>query len=191
MANIHRGEVTVSVAGRAYTLRPTFHIMCQLEERLGLTVPELLRRIGQKGLLASEILMILAVATQHDGSQPFRSEAVMELPAEQVKLDALMPAIADFLMQALGGKSAQPVAADVAPAFAQQASLDYLLLLELAYKVLRLEPQSFWQMTMPELRVLLRAARAKKAPSGIASEEVRGMMQRFPDRQPAQAHFEF
>ena len=63
MANHYRGEVTVGVSGRAYTLRPTFQILCEIEERIGLKLPQLLRRVAGKGLLASEILMLLAIVT--------------------------------------------------------------------------------------------------------------------------------
>lgn len=174
MANIHRGEVTVSVAGQAYTLRPTFHILCQIEERIGLTVPQLLQRLQHKGLLASEILMILAIASQHDGSRRFDSEAVMDMPVDRVDLQGLMPALALFLVRALGGmKSSGKEAPD---------GLDYALLLEAAYKVLRLEPSVFWQLTMPEFRVLLRAARPRRSEVALPeAEEIGAMMQRFPD----------
>jgi uncharacterized phage protein (TIGR02216 family) len=179
MANIHRGEVTVSLNGRAYTLRPSFHILCQMEERIGLTLPQLLRRVAGKGLLASEVLMILAIATRHDGSAAFDSASVMDLPAAQVKLDAVMPAIARFLVQALGGgrlRSTAPATSGSVP----QDALDYAALLELSYKVLRLEPQAFWQLTMPELQVLLRAAHGQK-PAVPAADELRSLMRRFPD----------
>lgn len=186
MANIHRGEVTVSVAGRAYTLRPTFHILCQLEERIGLTLPQLLERLASKGLLASEILMILAVATCHDGSRRFDSEAVMDMPAAKVDLQAVLPAIARFLVGALGGTSSKTgEGGGAAP-----AALDYALLLEAAYKVLRLEPAAFWQLTMPEFRLLLRAARPKRQAS-IEPQEVRALAARYPDNAPKQASFHF
>lgn len=166
MANTYRGEVTVSVAGRAYTLRPTFHILCQLEERIGLSVPDLLRRVAEKGLLASEILMILALATRHDGSQPFDSAAVMDMPADAVDLHGLMPAIARFLAQGV----------------AMTDVLSYEDLLETAYMVLRLEPAAFWSLTVPEFRLLLRAARRKGGAAAFPeAAEVRELMRRYPD----------
>lgn len=179
MANIHRGEVTLSVAGRAYTLRPTFHIMCQIEERIGLSVAELLERIRRKGLLASEILMIVAVASRHDGSPTFDSQAALDLPAEQVDLHAIMPHIAQFLVQALGGSLHTAAPSNLTTARAPQA-LDYAQLLEAGYIVLRLQPAQFWQLTMTEFRVLLRAARPRRAALPEVSA-VQAMMQRFPD----------
>lgn len=166
MANRYRGEVTVSVAGHAYTLRPAFHILCQLEERIGLSIPALLRRLGEKGLLASEILMILAIATRHDGSRAFDSAQVMGLPADAVDLHGLMPDIARFLR---GG---------VALADGEDA-LDYADLLATAYHVLRLPPEDFWALTMPEFRALLRG---KGQEDGLPdAAELQQLAQRFPD----------
>lgn len=168
MANHYRGEVTVSVAGRAYTLRPTFHILCELEERTGLSVPALLRRVGEKGLLASEILMILAIATRHDGSAAFDSAAALDMPAEAVDLHALMPAMAQFLSHGL--------------AVAEEGEADYATLLEVAYTVLRLPPQAFWCLTPPEFRVLLRAARRGKGASPLPeTADMARLMAQFPD----------
>lgn len=163
MANTYRGEVTVCVAGRAYTLRPTFHILCQLEERIGLTVPALLQRVQKQGLLASEILMILAVATRHDGSEWFDSAKVMELPADKVDLHGLMPAIARFL---LGG-----VATDA------EGKLDYGDWLAYGCRVLRLRPADFWALTVAELRQMMPAPNNQH---GMA-EDMQTLMRRYPD----------
>lgn len=170
MANRFRGEVTVSLAGRAYTLRPSFHILCRLEERIGLPLPQLAQRVGEKGLLASEILMILAIATQHDGSRAFDSAVVMDMPAESVNLHDLMPDIGAFLLHAL-------------PLAEGGECLTYADLLETAYRVLRLAPEQFWQLTPPEFRLLLRAAR-QDAPQDTPlppMAEVHDMARRFPD----------
>lgn len=182
MANIHRGEVTVSVAGRAYTLRPTFHILCQIEERIGLNILQLLQRIQHKGLLASEIVMILAIASQHDGSSRFDSKAVMDMPANKVDLHGLMPALAQFLIQAVGGRKKHSEFGVQNSGKEKAEGLDYAVLMETAYKILRLEPSAFWQLTMPEFRLLLRAARPRREETSYpAASEIAAMMQRFPD----------
>lgn len=41
MANRERGEVSIEVGGKAYTLRPTFDAMCEFEELTGKTVDDL------------------------------------------------------------------------------------------------------------------------------------------------------
>jgi hypothetical protein len=182
MANIYRGEVTVNVAGKAYTLRPTFHILCQLQERIGLDLLQLLGRIAKKGLLASEILMIVAIATRHDGSRPFYSETMMDMPADRVDLQALMPDIARFLLLSFGGKAGQKSNLSANAECVDVCAPDYALLLETAYTVLRLEPAAFWQLTMPEFRILLRAARLRHPQTAIPdATEIGALMQRFPD----------
>lgn len=173
MANPYRGEVTVSVAGRAYTLRPTFHILCQLEERIGLHIPALLQRVGEKGLLASEILMILAVATRHDGSMHFDSATVMGMPMESVDLHGLMPALAEFLTQGLA---------------ASEGGVGYAELLETGFAVLGMKPATFWQLTPPEFRLLLRAVEGRKRDAGYPQQgDVQAMLRRFPDA-PMEVH---
>lgn len=183
MANSYRGEVTVSVAGRAYTLRPTFQILCEIEERIGLTLPQLLRRVAAKGLLASEILMLLALATRHDGSRPFESEVFLNMPADEVDLHPLMPALARLLLGALGGASDGKARENEGEA----EGVDYGLLMEVAYRRLRLEPRAFWALTMPELRVLLRGAMPVRVqPDGA---ELGELMRRFPDGEEASQYY--
>jgi hypothetical protein len=41
MANRERGEVSIEVGGKAYTLRPTFDAMCEFEDLTGKTVDDL------------------------------------------------------------------------------------------------------------------------------------------------------
>jgi len=45
MANKHRGEVTITIGGQAFTLRPTFEALVEFEERAGTTAYEALRDI--------------------------------------------------------------------------------------------------------------------------------------------------
>lgn len=163
MANPYRGEVTLTFAGRAYTLRPTFHILATIEHRLGLSLPRLLRRIEVKGLLTSELLMILSIATQHDGSAPFEPEAALDLPIEQVALERVMHAVSQFLLQAMGGEPA----------------LHLPRLMENSFRVLGLNPTTFWQLTMAELRPLMSETPA--LPSAEAIQELSVLMNRFPD----------
>lgn len=45
MANKHRGEVTITIAGQTFTLRPTFDALVEFEDRAGSTAFEALRDI--------------------------------------------------------------------------------------------------------------------------------------------------
>lgn len=189
MANRLRGEVTISFAGRAYTLRPSFHILNNIEERTGLSIPSLAMRLHDRGLLASEILMILALATRHDGSDVFDSEAAMNLPAEAVDLHALMPPLAEFLALALGGRAGAagiPANEDEADNAPLTDRIDWERLFETAVTVLKLSPADFWALSLPEFRLLLRGARRKmRAGDGINPEEVQALAALFPDKQAA------
>ena len=158
MANLHRGEITISLSGRAYTLRPTFHILCQIEERIGLPIADLQQRLAQKGLLASEILMILTIAAQHDGSDRVDSEAVLGMTEREANLPSLMPAIARFLLAA-------PI------------SIDWTELLQAAFS-LGIKPAQFWDMTMAELAPLL----ARTVPEPLPMNELAALRVKFPDQ---------
>jgi hypothetical protein len=47
MANPERGEVGITVGGKAYTLRPTFDSLCELEDLVGKPLHELMEGIQQ------------------------------------------------------------------------------------------------------------------------------------------------
>ncbi|MBM3616921.1 MAG: phage tail assembly chaperone [Alphaproteobacteria bacterium] len=172
MANPHRGEVTLTFAGRTCTLRPTFHILATLEQRLGLTLSQLLCRVEDKGLLASEMLIILSLATRHDGSAPFDSDAAMRLPAEDDSLKKAMPFIARFLIGAMGG----------------EPSLDFPRLMHLAQVNLGINPEEFWKMSIVELSALLAPVSARVDASRgaeIPQSELYALMAQFPDNHAA------
>lgn len=138
MANPHRGEVTVQLLGQAYTLRPTFHIISTLEERIGLGIEMLALRAHQKGLLAGEIMMILAVASYHNGSQSIDTSSLLNQPAGDVKFQELLPDIAQFLQQAAKVGVVRNRTRHMAEACQRFG----------------LSPDQFWQMTPTELAAL-------------------------------------
>lgn len=47
MANPHRGEVSASVGGKAYVLRPTFDALCELEEQMDKPLAVILAGVEQ------------------------------------------------------------------------------------------------------------------------------------------------
>lgn len=52
MANVERGEGSVTWGGKTYTLRPTFDALCELEERLNKPIDQIMREM-QEGRLSS------------------------------------------------------------------------------------------------------------------------------------------
>lgn len=169
MANPHRGEVTLTFAGRTYTLRPTFHILATLEQRLGLTLSQLLCRMEDKGLLASEMLLILSIATRHDGSARFDMAAAMDLPAEDDSLQQALPSIARFLIGAMAG----------------EPSLDFARILAKSRTDFGVNTQEFWEMSAVELLALFRAKiPSKEYPetAEMQQSDLHSLMARFPDQ---------
>jgi hypothetical protein len=47
MANKERGEISIGVEGKAYTLRPTFNAVCELEQLAGGGFDEVLQKVAQ------------------------------------------------------------------------------------------------------------------------------------------------
>lgn len=42
MANQERGEINLTLGGKEYVLRPTFEALCEMEDRLGITITDLI-----------------------------------------------------------------------------------------------------------------------------------------------------
>jgi hypothetical protein len=65
MANRERGEVSVEVEGKAYTLRPTFDAICELETRSGKGIEDLLADIESGRLSGLRLAIWCLLQDQH------------------------------------------------------------------------------------------------------------------------------
>jgi hypothetical protein len=45
MANKQRGEIKIKLCNEEYTMRPTFEAMCEMEDRLNISMPELVMQL--------------------------------------------------------------------------------------------------------------------------------------------------
>jgi hypothetical protein len=59
MANKQRGEVTITLMGKTYVLRPTFEAMCEIEDRLDTAMPDLLIRFQNGDVRYKHIATII------------------------------------------------------------------------------------------------------------------------------------
>jgi hypothetical protein len=55
MANDQRGEVSLKLGGKEYILRPSFEALCELENRLNTTIPQLIVDL-QTGIVSIKAL---------------------------------------------------------------------------------------------------------------------------------------
>lgn len=105
MANPERGEAGVIVGGKAYTLRPTFDALCELEELVGRPVHDLLQGIEQGRLSGLRAVVWCFLQDEHsdeikalkDASKWIEkaggTDAVLALVHQVLKLNA-PPAVA-------------------------------------------------------------------------------------------------
>ena len=72
MANPHRGEVEIELGGETYILRPTFHALVEIEERLGEGIVALTSRLSRGDIRLKDVATIL-----HAGMRAVRGTKVM------------------------------------------------------------------------------------------------------------------
>lgn len=58
MANKQRGEVTIVLSGREYTLRPTFDALCQIEDMLHKTILEVVSDLQDQKISVRALAVI-------------------------------------------------------------------------------------------------------------------------------------
>ena len=113
MANPYRGEVALMLAGRHYTLRPSFHSLCEIENRTGRSIFEWLAALCGKGLRMCDLALLLPLA----GADALTEQEIKQLPGDQrqAALDALAHFLKDGLLlrqlalqQMLAGRLPEP-----------------------------------------------------------------------------------
>ena len=67
MANPHRGEVEITLAGKTWTMRPTFQALCEIEDKTGAELTTLARQIwdGEGSVKATAIIVSEGIRACH------------------------------------------------------------------------------------------------------------------------------
>lgn len=117
MTNAVRGEVAFAAGDRTFVLRPTFEVLCAIEDRLNTGVIELAERIAQRRHGVRDIGAVLFEAAH--AADPAVSQAEIEAAVADAGLRAATLAALNLLARALGGpdpeKKAGQSAAPAAP----------------------------------------------------------------------------
>lgn len=110
MANPEAGEVAIHLAGREWTLRPTYAAIVEIENATGQSIMQLSRSLMAKEWSAQQLVAIVAAGLRAGGERGVRTEDVGEyVLREGFASPALLTAIALFLRNALtGGSSPRP-----------------------------------------------------------------------------------
>ncbi len=118
MANKLRGEVEISLGGEAWTLRPTFEALSNIESKLNKSIPEIVREQRQGDIRLSTIAVVVweGLIGANDGRPPLsktRSGKTLryEEVGEMIVSDGLVKFIQQegllmFLMYGLAGDKA-------------------------------------------------------------------------------------
>ena len=104
MANHQRGEVSVTLAGTEFTLRPTFAALAEIESRAGMGLVPLAQRFLDRQFGLSDVLAVLGPAIKAGGAPP--PEKLGDAVVAAGVLNLAGP-IARFLAHALGGDRAE------------------------------------------------------------------------------------
>jgi hypothetical protein len=159
MANTYRGEVVLSIGNKIYIMRPSFHNLCSIEGRLKKSILTLIKQTVTKGLLASDIYTILQITT--------------DLNMNSIKIDEVYLAVYQFLLNALCVSEEEILDLEEA---------NWLEMLQIAVRNLNIQPQCFWDMTMPEYRAILNSYLMTASNSlPITREELAKMLENYPD----------
>lgn len=101
IANPHRGEVEITLAGKAHVLRPTFAAIAEIEARTGSGVIELVRRLGAHQARIADLAVVVAAGLRGAGVP-----ADYDRVAEQVfrsRMTEILAPVLDFLIHAVSG----------------------------------------------------------------------------------------
>ena len=101
MANKHRGEVEVKLGGTAYTLRPTFAALAEIEDKTDARLVTLARRFAEGDVGVRDVAVVLWAGM---GESAPSLDDVGRLVVER-GLDALIPPAAAFVAIAFAGSS--------------------------------------------------------------------------------------
>ncbi len=113
-ANPHRGEISVTLDGVEYVLRPTAQAMVSIEERLNIGILALIARAYEKrDIRLTDIAVIIAEGIRAQGRE-IDDKMMANVSTDKIKdlvfaegMMSMLPAVQDFLViGAVGSKNA-------------------------------------------------------------------------------------
>jgi hypothetical protein len=112
-ANPHRGEVSITLDGASYVLRPSFEAIVEIEERLGLSIVAIVRKTAETSdIRMTEIGAIVAAGIRAHGREaddPLMAAVTNDRIGRlcwQEGLMSVLPVVQQFLLMAVNGGQA-------------------------------------------------------------------------------------
>ena len=116
MANKSRGEVELKIAGQEFTIRPTFGALCELEDRTGLSVLQIVASMEGGKVRLKTLAQILwagmygydekTTMTINDVGELIMKEGLVRV-VEQVDEEGISPITQFLLNGVLGGEEVE------------------------------------------------------------------------------------
>jgi len=78
MANRARGEVALALGGKTFVLRPSFGVVCEIEDAVGASLFEIGRKLERVDITARELVGVAHACLEHCG-YPFERAELGEL----------------------------------------------------------------------------------------------------------------
>lgn len=101
-ANKHRGEVTITLAGQQYVIRPTFQVIAAIEQATGKSLMAIAMAWGRNDVSLHEVAIIVhtAIRLQHQTRMTLGQvgDAIFDAGLGPVVMELL-----DFVTAAVGG----------------------------------------------------------------------------------------
>ncbi len=94
--NKARGEITLSLGGRDWVLRPTFQALCEIESALGEGLIALVRRLAQGSVGVRDVAVIVHAGIKAADKKPPSYDTVGEMVIEAGIVGLLGP-LGEFL----------------------------------------------------------------------------------------------
>jgi hypothetical protein len=108
MANRERGEISVTLGGKSYPLRPTFEAQCEAEDICGRGIVEMANRFQESKYGIREVAALIFTSMRAAGETGATFEAVGRLVAAE-GIAAVKDAYLALLAEAVsGGKKPKP-----------------------------------------------------------------------------------
>lgn len=118
MANRERGEVTVTLCDKKYTLRPTFEAMSEIEDRLDMSISELISKLQSGGVRLKYLRTIVwagmygfdkeKAPSEEEVGELIRTSGITELLTTGIK-EGKNPIVMFLIKGILGDKSVEEV----------------------------------------------------------------------------------
>lgn len=99
MANELRGEVTVTLAGRAVTLRPTWDAVCKTEDAWGCGWPEIVDRLQARRFRLPELAALILEGVKASGDTRYGEPTLRSVGELLIAHGALQDDLVDKIVQ--------------------------------------------------------------------------------------------